>query len=304
MNPRVSVIVPNYNHAPYLKERIESILAQDYQDFELILLDDCSTDSSREVLCEYENHPRVSHVVFNDQNNGSPFIQWKKGISMAKGEYIWVAESDDVADYQLLGALVREMEKCHNTVIAFAHSRLIDKSNHQLSYGWHDEDTGEVFVCDGQQFVMEKMLTSNYIYNASMAVFRKSAYVLIDTDFDHYSYCGDWVFWIELCLKGDVAEVCRVLNSYRQHKGQTTQHSLKSGGKWIEMGYVLKRAADLLNLSDVQRRCLRGRYTKRFAKEEVPNRSEILNLHNDIFGGSSMDICYYEIGKMWNFLRS
>jgi len=48
--PKVSVIVPNYNHAPYLKQRIDSILAQSYQDFELILLDDCSTDNSREML--------------------------------------------------------------------------------------------------------------------------------------------------------------------------------------------------------------------------------------------------------------
>ena len=303
MNPKVSVIIPNYNHAPYLVERIESVLSQDYQDFEIILLDDCSTDSSSEILKKYEHHPKVSHIIFNEHNNGSPFQQWKKGIALAKGEYIWVAESDDVAANQLLGALVMEMEKSRNIVVAFAHSRLIDKSNKQLPYGWHDEDTNDVYVTDGQRFVTEKMLTSNYIYNASMAIFRKSAYKLIDTDYQHYSYCGDWIFWIELCLKGDVVEVCRVLNSYRQHKGQTTLQSIKDGGKWIEMGHVLKRAADLLELTDIQRRCLRGRYTKRFTYQKVPNRAEVLTLHSDVFGGSVMDICYYEFGKMFNFLR-
>ena len=55
----VSVIVPNYNHASYLVERIESILNQTYQDFELILLDDCSTDDSREVLLKYKDNPKV-----------------------------------------------------------------------------------------------------------------------------------------------------------------------------------------------------------------------------------------------------
>jgi glycosyltransferase involved in cell wall biosynthesis len=304
MDPLVSVIIPNYNHAAFLRERIESVLAQDFKDFEIILLDDCSTDGSRDILQHYAHHPKCSHVVTNEQNSGSPFLQWTKGISLARGEYIWIAESDDVAAVELLGTLVTEMEKNRNSVIAFVHSRLIDKNNKQLSYGWNDNDSREVNCFEGHEFVMKKMLTSNYIYNASMAIFRKSAYQLIDTSYQQYSYCGDWVFWIELCLKGDVIEVCRVLNSYRQHQGQTTLQSVKNGKKWLEMGYVLKRAADLLALTDTQRRCLCGRYTKRFMKENIPNKSEILSVHKDMFGGSPKDICYYEIGKMFDFLRS
>ena len=72
-SPLVSVIVPNYNYARYLEERIESILAQSFQDFELILLDDCSTDESRSILERYATHPKVSHYVPNEHNSGSPF---------------------------------------------------------------------------------------------------------------------------------------------------------------------------------------------------------------------------------------
>lgn len=78
--PTVSVIVPNYCHAPYLEQRIESILQQTFQDFELILLDDCSTDGSREILERYRNHPKVSGIFYNERNSGSPFKQWKKGL--------------------------------------------------------------------------------------------------------------------------------------------------------------------------------------------------------------------------------
>ena len=75
--PTVSVIVPNYCHAPYLEQRIESILQQTFQDFELILLDDCSTDGSREILERYRNHPKVSGIFYNERNSGSPFKQRK-----------------------------------------------------------------------------------------------------------------------------------------------------------------------------------------------------------------------------------
>src|SRR6202030_4301096 len=77
--PAVSVIVPNYNHAPYLRRRIESILQQTYQDFELILLDDSSTDHSREILQSYAEKPGVK-IAFNTMNSGSVFKQWNKGI--------------------------------------------------------------------------------------------------------------------------------------------------------------------------------------------------------------------------------
>jgi glycosyltransferase involved in cell wall biosynthesis len=101
----ISIIVPNFNHASFLKERPDSVFNQTYQDFEVILLDDCSTDNSLEVLQEYANHPKVAHFVINEQNTGSTFKQWKKGIELAKGEWIWIAESDDWCEPSLLQEL-------------------------------------------------------------------------------------------------------------------------------------------------------------------------------------------------------
>ncbi len=66
----VSVILPNYNHAAYLRQRIESILNQTYQDFELIILDDCSPDNSKDVIEEYRNNSHISHIVYNETNSG------------------------------------------------------------------------------------------------------------------------------------------------------------------------------------------------------------------------------------------
>jgi glycosyltransferase involved in cell wall biosynthesis len=101
-NMRVSVIVPNYNHAEYLKQRIDSILNQTYRDFELIILDDGSTDNSREIIDDYVSRFPFIISRFNEVNSGSPFIQWDSGVNKAEGELIWIAESDDFAETTFL----------------------------------------------------------------------------------------------------------------------------------------------------------------------------------------------------------
>jgi len=88
----VSVIVPNYNHAEFLKQRIESILNQTYTDFELIMLDDFSTDNSSEIIDDFTARFLNIRSYYNKDNSGSPFAQWDLGVNLAKGEFIWIAE--------------------------------------------------------------------------------------------------------------------------------------------------------------------------------------------------------------------
>ena len=98
----VSVIIPNYNHAQYLPERIESVFGQTYPNYEVIILDDCSTDNSREVIEQYRTNPHVSQIIYNEENSGGVFKQWKKGLSLAKGDLLWIAESDDKCENTFL----------------------------------------------------------------------------------------------------------------------------------------------------------------------------------------------------------
>ena len=115
--PLVSIIVPNYNHARFLRQRIESILQQEYTNYELILLDDASTDESREIMESYRNNPHVSHICYNIVNTGSPFAQWKKGIDLAQGKYIWIAESDDYAESTFLSTTFSLLETTYHADI-------------------------------------------------------------------------------------------------------------------------------------------------------------------------------------------
>lgn len=125
----VSVIIPNYNHASFLQQRIDTVLAQTYSDFEVILLDDCSTDDSRQVIEQYRHHPKVSGIIYNETNSGNTFQQWEKGIALAKGEWIWIAESDDYADPGFLATLIHNAAKGEAIVLSYCQSNEVDENN-------------------------------------------------------------------------------------------------------------------------------------------------------------------------------
>jgi glycosyltransferase involved in cell wall biosynthesis len=239
--PTVSVIVPNYNHAQYLKQRIDSILNQTYQDFELILLDDCSMDNSREVLFSYKHHPKVSHCFINSKNSGSPFKQWNKGIALASGEYIWIAESDDWAEPEFLECMISKMIQYPEVGLAYALAR------YQLneSEPWELIESGEVQIYPGSQFIREKLLFTNVVYNVSMTVFKRSVFKYIQhTLYEKMHLCGDWFFYVLLCQKTDVLAYDKILSNYRMHDTNTSSKAEKLGKSFLEgvdiLNYIIQ----------------------------------------------------------------
>ena len=238
--PKVSVIVPNFNHAPFLRQRIDSVLNQTFQDFELILLDDCSTDDSRGILLSYKDNPHVSQVVFNEKNSGSPFIQWDKGINLAKGEWIWIAESDDWADADFLDTLMNGLEKHPECGLGFTLAKYIYPDRE-----WCPEETGKTLVCDGKSYNCRHLLFQNDIYNVSMTVFRKELYAGVNASlFRKMHYCGDWMFYVQLCSQTSVLCVQEAHSYYRQHYSNTTIQSEHQGRTFLEGLEVVRFIAD------------------------------------------------------------
>lgn len=249
-NPFISVIVPNYNYAQYLSMRIESILDQTFTDFELILLDDASTDESVSILENYRHDKHVSHIVINEQNTGSPFKQWMKGILLSRGKYIWIAEADDLAKPDFLETCVHSMQGAEDVSICYTGSLLIN-SNGQVSrkdVNHWGHRTGKTNACfDGTLFATHNLYWKNYIINASGAIFSRSkAITLLDSSFQCMRYCGDWLFWFEMSMKGQVIEVYKSLNYFRQHPAKVTENSRKAGEGVKEDILIVKHMEDVL----------------------------------------------------------
>jgi glycosyltransferase involved in cell wall biosynthesis len=210
--PKVSVIIPNYNHARYLRQRIDSVLGQTFQDFEVILLDDCSTDESRSIISEYARDPRV-RIEFNEKNSGSTFQQWNKGIRLAKGGYIWVAESDDYADKPLLERLVSVLDE--EPEVAFAYCRSWRITQDGRPNGFADSYLAEFdpqrwtvdFRVDGQEECRNWFVFANSVPNASCVVFRKAVYDRVGGVDQSMCVSGDWKLWATMALEGRIAYV-------------------------------------------------------------------------------------------------
>lgn len=232
--PLVSVIVPNYNHAPFLVERLETILSQKYPELELIILDDASTDGSHEILESYSDRDRVAQIVFNTVNSGSAFAQWRKGIEKARGEYIWIAESDDSCDSSFLDTMIRDITRKKGTVMAFCRSMCIDEKNRELGVHPNQEHLEDRFRMKGEKFIKKWLGVKNTVVNASSVVFRKDAALNVSDDYSSYKGVGDWLFWIEIARQGYVAFNPKALNRFRRHEGNTTQRMQRDGTGILE----------------------------------------------------------------------
>ena len=264
-HPLVSVIVPNYNHAPFLDERINSILNQSYDNYELIIMDDMSTDNSVDVINKYKDHEHVSQIIINEKNSGSPFKQWNEGFAKAKGELIWIAESDDACEHDFLDTLVREFERDEMCVLSFCRSVKIDVNGKRLS----EEGFPDSFSIDGRTFIKKDLSRFNYIVNASSAIFAKRALEGMDRSYTSFRGCGDWIFWVEVAKCGRVSYINKPLNYFRQHGSNTTTAQTRTGKGELEVVEVTNYMKDkrLIGWMDFYRAAVVHVYSVKYGKQ-------------------------------------
>lgn len=259
--PKVSVVIPNYNHARFLRQRIDSVLQQTFQDFEVILLDDCSTDDSRSILSSYAGDPRV-RIEFNDANSGSTFKQWNKGVGLARGEYVWIAESDDYADEKFLERLVAVLDAGPQVAFAYCRSWRV-YADGQLE-GYADsyleivdpEKWTKDFNVDGREECRKYFVRVNAVCNASSVLFRKAVYEHVGGADEGLRFCGDWKVWAAMALAYRVAYLGEPLNYHRAHDATVTQESNRVGLAATEYLHVVRWMLSQVTPTDTTKQAL------------------------------------------------
>jgi glycosyltransferase involved in cell wall biosynthesis len=217
MPPKVSILIPNYNHAHFLDEAIQSALNQTYTDFELIIVDNCSTDNTDEIVAKYLSDKRVSYVK-NEHNLGL-VGNWNKCLELANGEYIKFLCSDDKFHPQLLEKFVPIMEQYPNVSLV---------TSNKIYFGSIDETVFLPFnhLVPGKEMIYQTLLITDFIGDPTCVMIRKSNLKLGGFRTDML-WIVDWEMWIRHLLVGDCYVVPDVLLYTRKHPEQNTNAVVK-----------------------------------------------------------------------------
>jgi len=234
---KISVVIPNYNYENFLLPRIYSILNQNTKIHELILLDDCSKDNSRKLIDEIveklSSYIKIQKI-YNEENSGCAFMQWKKGFKLATGDYVWIAEADDCCDKTLLKNLIKPIKENKDIYISYADTAFINawdkiilktikpeidirRTNH-----WEND-----FVDNGLDEIKNYTFLNCIIANVSSCIIKKDNYDDIFEKITKYKQAGDWLFYLEVMKKGKIAYCNKPLNYYRLHGNNVTSLTKK-----------------------------------------------------------------------------
>lgn len=220
-----SVLITTHNQANWLKERINSVLKQYYEDFEVIILDNHSTDGSATIIEQYRTHPKVTHIVINKENSGRPITLWQRGVKIAKGDWIWIAEGDDFADPGFLSACKKDIDNnpsiglwyCDSNILDEASGKIIRRFSERRNAIFKNRKWNTAYCQDGIKEVNECLKYDCTVNNMSAAVFKRELIAPLLTSLPPYVYYADWWICLQVCFQADICYNPEPLSTYRRH---------------------------------------------------------------------------------------
>lgn len=258
---KISVVVPNYNYSNYLYQRVYSILNQNYKIHELIILDDASKDNSLFYIKQIEQ--KISEfvnvkVVVNDINSGNAFNQWQKGINLATGDYVWVAEADDYAKKNFLNEVVSPLKKNNNIVISYADTGFIDSNGYITKNSLVDQidilktnHWNASYVNKGISEINCYSYLNCTIPNVSGTIIKKGNYDEIFESAKKFHQSGDWFTYLNILNLGDISFINKTLNYYRVH-GNNISQTFDKKAHILEIQRIYKFVKEKYGIDDEQ----------------------------------------------------
>lgn len=201
--PKVSILMPVYNADKYLNEAVDSILNQTFKDWELIIINDGSTDRSRELLSQIADNRVI--IVDNEKNLGL-IDTLNKGINHCKGEYIARMDADDISIPERIEKQVQFMDNHPRHIMCGTNALVIDNNG---------KVTGKIRNLTDNRFLQINLLFSNPFIHPSMMI---RSDILKNNLYDkQYKHIEDYELWCRIALLGEVANLENDLLFYRWH---------------------------------------------------------------------------------------
>lgn len=211
--PLVSIIIPNYNHAKYVGDAILSILRQTYSNYEIIVVDDGSTDNSREVIAEFQDQVRYIW-----QENQGLSAARNTGIQAARGQLIGLLDADDMFEADFLSVMVAALENCPEAAAAYSGYRFIDENNLPLP-----QKEARNIPPDN---LYQVLIYGNFMVPENMLV-QKRCYEEVGLFDITLCACEDWDMWLRIASHYIVIGVPMLLTRHRILAGSMSSDPLR-----------------------------------------------------------------------------
>lgn len=251
MNPTVSVLMTSYNREKYIAEAIESLLASTYKDFELIIVDDCSTDKTIEIAKRYADKDERIQIVINETNLGQ-FANRNKAMTLAQGTYIKFLDSDDILFPYAIEIMVNAMLTYPDAGIGLPITENI--SNKILPFKMLPRDT-----------IFNHYAGAGYLnYGPTASIFRKDVVVGKMFFENEYGILADILLNIKLASEVPTVFFQRDLFYWRIHSEQITEGQKKLLQMIIERYDIFKAAITYKNspLTQSDKQIIKNKYKK------------------------------------------
>ncbi|WP_113924635.1 glycosyltransferase [Cognataquiflexum aquatile] len=301
--PLVSIVFTSYNHREYLRQALDSLVNQTYPMLEIIIVDDCSTDGSQEILKEYESFSNVI-IKFNSKNSGSYVKSTNFGASFAKGEYIIFAQCDDYAEPNQIELLLNVFEENQSVGVVFSKSYLVDEDGKIFSDDfWGREKSFKMDIKDNpliQGIKMKEYLSfSCVIPNLSAALIKRELFEKVNGLSEQYLVVADWELWLNLTEISDFYYVNKPLNYFRQH-ATTIRSSIKMKIQIIEIYKMFYNHISKNNLMQGQIRKIKLGAGAVWFSFFIENKNawilSFLSVYKEIFKIDKLSIYYLILG--------
>src|SRR6185369_13429688 len=221
-NPKVTISIPAYNYAHYLPDAIESVLNQSFSDFELLVIDNCSTDNTREVVEAYIAHDKRVRYICNESNIGL-VGNLNRSLSHARGEYVKILCADDLLESTCLEKMVLILDSNPNVSLVASRRMLVNGELKPITSVGYSHREG---IFRGVDVINRCLINGNLIGEPSAVLFRRNQ---SSRGFNiEYMQMIDVEMWFYLLSQGDFAYIPENLCFLRQHEGQGTKDSLKT----------------------------------------------------------------------------
>ena len=256
-DPLVTVIVPNFNHEKFLGQRLASIIDQTYTNIEIIFLDDCSQDESLAVAESILSDSAVPwQIVINEKNSGSVFAQWEKGLKRARGELIWICESDDFCESNFLEILVPHFRQ-KSVMMSVAKIQFADADGVMFDGMDNFRESAESGIWESpldrtaSEWFKGAFGVRNIVSNVGGCLFRNVN--LSEEIWDRakqLKIVGDWFLYVNIIGGGRLVYDPRTAAYFRQHKKNTSASNFNKMYFYEECMSVLELIAKSWGLSD------------------------------------------------------